>query len=569
MKLFKKYSYKNILFFSLSVFLFSVLMIIIYVNYHVSVNEIINLTATQQQTNLDLISQNIDEKLRSIENNSVVLARQSSLNQVINGNRTYHQVYTLTTDFSNSVYSNGSLHSIEIYLNDAPTNNIQNPVRYYELDQVNGLDWIDSLDNLSASWIGIQTVAMITGEEPVISHARAIKNSRGQTQAIVILNLDPLIVESWLRSYSNASTLYLVNEHSHVLASTDHQGIGENYHPTVPLHTTSDPFLVEQEQLIVSTELVPYQWNLIGVTPYQQLTAPSKKVAQHLLIMSTLLIILTFFGIRFLTRHLTQPIHQLTDLMNNYQLTRTMQNIPNDYQNEFAQLFNGYQNLIKRNERLHHSLIKKYRQHKRAELKALQANINPHFLYNTLDQLNWRAIERGDDDMSLMIELLGDMLRTGLSNGESILTLEEEINYVKKYLQLQSIKYNHAFQYTIDLDEHIKDVCIPKLTLQPFVENAIIHGFQETIDGKISINIFQRNNQVFISIRDNGVGATSFSKSKQKVKTGGYGIKNVRERLNNYFNYKATIMISNREQGGVEVQLTFPVIRDKKALSFI
>nr|WP_239585346.1 sensor histidine kinase [Amphibacillus cookii] len=255
--------------------------------------------------------------------------------------------------------------------------------------------------------------------------------------------------------------------------------------------------------------------------------------------------------------------------MNNYQLTRTIQDIPDDYQNEFAQLFNGYQNLIKRNERLHHSLIKKYRQHKRAELKALQANINPHFLYNTLDQLNWRAIERGDDDMSIIIELLGDMLRTGLSNGESIMTLEEEVNYVKKYLQLQSIKDSDAFQYTIHLEEKIKDACIPKLTLQPFVENAIIHGFQEMAGGKISINISQRNQQVFISIQDNGVGATSFSKSNQKAKTGGYGIKNVKERLNNYFNYKANLMISNREQGGVEVQLTFPVIRDKKALSFI
>jgi len=567
-----KYSFKLVLFVSLSVFFIVILSTIIYVNYRVSINEIVHLSATQQKTNLDLIKQNIEQKLRSLEANAVVLSRQSSLNKVINNHTGDYLGNSLTIDFSNSVYSNGDLHSIEVFMNNPPTSNIHNPVRYYSLEEAEQSNWIHLLANKNAAWIGIRSIEMFAGEEHVISHTRKILNSRGQTQAILSLNLDPLITENWLRSHPNDSTLYLINEQSHILASTDHTGIGENYISSGDFKNSPDqnePYLINKDELVVTADLLNYNWELVATTPYEQITVSSKQVAKELLLFSLIITIFVLIVVYLLIKQLTKPIRQLTHLMNNYQLNRTIQVVPDDYKNEFGHLFVGYKNLITRSENLYNSLIEQYKRHKRADIRALQANINPHFLYNTLDQLNWRAIERGDDDMSEILELLGDMLRTGLSNGENLLTIEDEVEYVKKYLKLQVIRMQGTFCYQIDLNEQVSHAFIPKLTLQPFVENAIIHGLQEAEDGCITISIDEKDEQIHISIKDNGVGADSFSKNDNNIKTGGYGIENVKDRLNNYYSYNVKICLVNRPEGGVEVLLIIPKIVDKNKFSFL
>lgn len=567
-----KYSFKYVLFISISSLFIITLATIIFINYRVSIKEIVHLSASQQQTNVTLIKDSIEERLRAFEANAIVLSRQSSLNEVINNRGSYYQIYSLTNDFSNSVYSNGDLHSIEIFIDDPPTNNIQNPVRYYDLEKALTSPLIHRLDHKNADWIGIRTVEMISGDEPVISHARKIKNSRGQTQAILVLNLDPLIAESWLRSYPNESVLYLIDKHAHILASTNQTEIGQKYIPSTTSEELTDwnrSYFVNKDELVVTADLMSYDWQLVATTPYQQLTQSSKQAATRLLLFSLLITVFVLIAIGFLSNQLTKPIHQLTDLMNHYQLNRATQNIPNHYRNEFGHLFTGYKNLINRNEKLHKSLIAQHKQQKRAELKALQANINPHFLYNTLDQLNWRAIESGDDDMSEMIELLGGMLRVGLSNGKSILTIEEEVEYVKKYLKLQEIRQQGTFQYHIVMEEEVRHALIPKLTLQPFVENALIHGIQDIEDGLITITIRDKKNFIQISIKDNGLGADSFSKHKTDHKSGGYGIKNVKDRLNHYYHYAAKINITNRPEGGVEVILRIPKIFDTKGFSLL
>lgn len=550
-----------------SLFLVSI-AIIIAVNYRVSVTEIVNLSAQQQRTNLLLIQESLNEQLRSIENNAVVMARQSNLRNVISGGTSYYQANLLTLDLSNTVYTNGSVHSIEIFMNEPPTNNIQNPVRYGELEQALETTWMNVFDEYAAAWVGIRSIEMIYGEDRVISHARVIKNARGQTEGILVVNLDPLIVENWLRKFDLASTLYLVNNTGHVLASTNVAGIGENfYRPDILTDSAEQTHShTIDDELIVTSALLPYQWTLIGVTPYQALTQSSVLVAQRLISLGVITISVALIIALLLSKQLTKPIKELTCLMNHYQLNRSQQQIPDDYKNEFGQLFSGYKNLINRNEQLHHSYIKKYKQHKQAELKALQANINPHFLYNTLDQINWRAIEHGDDDMSRIIELLGEMLRIGLSNGESILTIENEVDYLEKYLKLQLIRMKGNFMYDLTVAASVKQALIPKLTLQPFVENAIVHGLAGIAHGKLELSVTQVDKRIIISIKDNGIGADSFKKKQGDSKSGGYGIQNVRERLTHYFNYQAKLTLSNHQQGGVEVQINIPFITDQHEL---
>lgn len=568
MKLFKNYPYKKTLFLGITFFLLVVFSTFIFIFYRLSINNVVSLTADQQHTNLILMQQQIEEHLRTLENQSVVLSRQSSFQNIIGGGQSYYQVNLLTNDFSTVIYSNGPLHTIEVYTENAPTHNIQSPVRYGELSDVEDNQWYDRLNERNVAWIGIREVEMMHDEVPVISHGRAIRSSRGELEALLILNLDPLIVEHWLRSFESVSPLYFLNEQNQILASTDQYMTGDI--PPLPENIKEQEASLSlqiNDDLYVSTEVAPYGWRLVSVTPYSQLTEGIQQMVINMIGISIVIIFLAIITIHFLTREMTKPIQQLSILMDQYKLNRSLQKIPVDYKNEFGQLFLGYKNLITRNERLMHSIIQNHKQQKRMELKALQANINPHFLYNTLDQLNWRAITNEDDEMSEMIELLGDMLRVGLSNGESVISIEDEVNYVQKYLQLQIIRKNESFSYSIHLSDDAKNFYIPKLTLQPFIENSLVHGLQEKTDGKIELIIISKENSIEISIKDNGVGADNFEKTGRK-KTGGYGIRNVKERLDNYFDYKANLVLKNLEEG-VLVVLTIPKINNKQALNSI
>ena len=202
----------------------------------------------------------------------------------------------------------------------------------------------------------------------------------------------------------------------------------------------------------------------------------------------------------------------------------------------------GTSDLIERSESLFNSLIKQHKRQRNAEIKALQANIYPHFVYNTLDQLNWSAIEYGYDDMS-------KMLRIGLSSGESIITMKDEITYLNYYLQIQQIQMEGHLQCDFDVPDEVLHYFIPKLTFQPFFENAIIHGFQGRRKGKVGLEIEEAGDYLVIKILDDGVGSETFDRKPSKFQTGGYGIRNVVERLDVYFGRKAKVTIQNRRGG--------------------
>ncbi len=137
-------------------------------------------------------------------------------------------------------------------------------------------------------------------------------------------------------------------------------------------------------------------------------------------------------------------------------------NLPEDYRNEFGVLFSGYRKLIDRIQQLYVSLEDQYKRQRSAEIKALQAMINPHFLYNTLDQLNWMAIEAGQDRMSRILELMGTMFRIGLSNGESLITLREELLHTECYLKIQQLRWEEGLTVEIDVPEQLQHFFYPQ-----------------------------------------------------------------------------------------------------------
>jgi two-component system sensor histidine kinase YesM len=211
-------------------------------------------------------------------------------------------------------------------------------------------------------------------------------------------------------------------------------------------------------------------------------------------------------------------------------------------------------------------LKQQYRQRNTAEMKTLQAMINPHFLYNTLDQINWMAIEAGQTGISKALSLMGKMFRIGLSRGDATISVEEEITHVRCYLELQKLRWKDRLEYTITCDPGLTAFQIPRLIIQPIVENSIIHGFHNRGCGNIDIVFFQERDDLVILIRDNGIGIAPNWQEQilkrnmgQKKNAGGYGLQNVIKRIEILCQKTNSVHIEGLAGKGTTVTLRFPL----------
>ena len=205
---------------------------------------------------------------------------------------------------------------------------------------------------------------------------------------------------------------------------------------------------------------------------------------------------------------------------------------------------------------------------KNEEIKALQAQINPHFLYNTLDIISWKAIRQKNYDIYHLIKNLAKYYKLSLNQGQDIVPLDDELNHIKYYVNIQNERMNNAIQLTIDVDDALCDHTLPKLTLQPIVENSILHGLMEKDPpgGKISINALSHDNVIEIRIADNGVGISPeklegiLGKHISSDHHTGYGLNNVRYRLR--FTVGGDLRIESKPGLGTKVIILLPDRKD-------
>ncbi|MNV35278.1 Sensor histidine kinase YehU [compost metagenome] len=198
-----------------------------------------------------------------------------------------------------------------------------------------------------------------------------------------------------------------------------------------------------------------------------------------------------------------------------------------------------------------------------AELKALQSQINPHFLYNTLDMLNWMA-QRGERaNIQQVVYALSDYYKLILSKGEDFVTLKDEIRMSSIYVEIQQKRFKNRFDFKADIEEEALVCMLPKITLQPLVENSIVHGIAEKPDGKgiISIRAVINNNRLVLTIEDDGIGIGNKQDRKPETRGSGYGVKNIEKRLELYFGEQHCIRFESNPGEGTRVVIDVPAIR--------
>ena len=265
----------------------------------------------------------------------------------------------------------------------------------------------------------------------------------------------------------------------------------------------------------------------------------------------------------------SKPLHALSVAMNNFKqgdFSQKVEVMTQDEVGEVSACFNRMVDDIR--ELIDKNYVMAIRE-RESELDALQAQINPHFLYNTLDSLYWKATESGNEEIAEDIVSLSQLFRLVLNRGNGIVTVQTEAELLDRYLHIQKMRFGKRLEYEISLDNMILDEEIPKLILQPFVENAIVHGF-EKIDGNFTLSIIGTKEEkcMIFQIRDTGVGMSeeqiaalwehADNRKYASQRIGRYAIKNVKERLELIYHENYELHITSKVGQGTTVTILVP-----------
>lgn len=319
-----------------------------------------------------------------------------------------------------------------------------------------------------------------------------------------------------------------------------------------------------EDTVIYTTQKVPNStWRVVGVSYIDETVNESFwQMTRVVLLASALILVAAFVVAYVLSRSLSRPLQQLENAMEAFE-----QNADGFVFNaitgtrEVEELSDSFHHMVGRIQRLMTAVREEEVALRKTELKALQAQINPHFLYNTLSMMNWMAIRSNQMDISKVTLALSTFYRTALSKGEDMVTVENCIRNMEAYLEIQLTMHDNNFTVEWETDPEIKNEKMPKLLLQPVVENAIEHGIDEKEEGdkKISLSFKGVGDDVVITVRDNGMGMEQ-EKAETLVayQAKGYGLKNVNDRIRLLYGEGYGIRIFSAPGEGTNVVMRFP-----------
>lgn len=249
------------------------------------------------------------------------------------------------------------------------------------------------------------------------------------------------------------------------------------------------------------------KWKVIGVIPLREISSDilpiQKQMIKTLIIGMFISSILSFL----LSYVIVRPIRATVLAMHQFSEGDFEVRLSEDRKDEFGEMNQVFNETTRKIEELMKEVTNSKLLNKEMEFKALQAQINPHFLYNALDTVNWMAMKKGEIEICDMVSAISNLMRISIGNKQDIFSIRQELKYVKDYLYIQETRYRERFQVCFSIDENILDEKIPKLTIQPLVENAIVHSV-EISKGKTTLNIigYIKHDNVVIEIKDDGVG---------------------------------------------------------------
>ena len=330
----------------------------------------------------------------------------------------------------------------------------------------------------------------------------------------------------------------------------------------------SDGIHVKNSTIYSLNTLSESGWRIVGISYTDEFDSSRIRTILGVIVLS--LVCCTVVAALILVRYskiVTRPVRELANAMKEFECDAdTYRYRPeHDHVAELQTLSDSFGHMVCMIQDLMGRVRAEETTLRKTELKALQAQINPHFLYNTLDSIQWMCEQGKNDDAIRMVGALARLFRISISRGHELITIRDELRHAESYMLIQSYRYKNRFEYEFDVDSSVENCLCNKITVQPLIENAIYHGIEPLVDkGKITITVRRDGEDVLIEVADNGVGMTEEQCEsilrKERSDSSGIGIKNVNDRLRIYFGDKYGISVKSELDCGTTITVRIPQI---------
>ena len=412
----------------------------------------------------------------------------------------------------------------------------------------------------------------------VISLSRAVEvTDEGKaTQALLLINLNYMYFEEIFSNVNlgNGGYVYLTNDRGDIIWHPKQNEIysGRFKEDNKYAATLKDGITVENlrgKNITLNVRTIGYTgWKLVGVTPSAALGVDGIKFRFFVLFVADLFLFLLAMINAFISDKISNPIKRLDGSVREIESGNLDVEILPSGSYEVEHLGKSIKNMLGRIKVLMSDLVAEHNAKRKSEFDTLQSQINPHFLYNTLDIIVWMIENENSDKAVNIVTALAKFFRISLSKGKNIITVKDEVEHVRNYLMIQNMRFKNRFEYSIDVDEKVLSYSSLKLMLQPLVENAIYHGMEFMDgDGEIDVKVFKEDDSLYFTITDNGLGMsedmveTLLSKDFVPSKKGsGIGVKNVNERIKLYFGSEYGLKVESEPDEGTKITIHLPAV---------
>lgn len=423
---------------------------------------------------------------------------------------------------------------------------------YYADKDILKEDWVKAANEAKGREVFFKDSILAVGSKAGFCYAKYMINpSDGEGMGYMVVGLSQkLLGKSFVMGNEgfNSSNFMVLDEDGELIYF-----VGNEERKTAIMEAFSNP---EKNSLYLFSSVTNYTtgWSIVNVVEKNELSEESKGIRLISFLVAGCVLVVGFIMARIISRTISQPLKQLENTI--AQVGEGERHITEEFDySEVGRIGQKFKEMVNTNLELSEHLMAVKLNEREAELLLLQSQINPHFLYNTLDSLYFVAIMHGDDQMAEMVEALFDNFKLALNNGNKYIKVADSVKWMQGYMKLQNMRYNNRFELFVDISREILQRETITFIFQPFIENAMYHGLEPKIGkGKISLRGWQEQNDMIFTIKDDGVGIDDMSRLEN-----GYGVRNVIERIKLNYGEKYGVTFESSPGKGTKVTIVVPV----------
>ena len=529
--------------------------------YYVAADLLMKETVSKTHDLLDLSGNNIATYIARVKGESNVFANNSLLRQYLAGDD--ESLRGDLMDSINELLKNDSyIKSIVVVSKDGRILSNEENLDMSVSEDMMKEDWyMESIHNTMPVLTGARMQSFSSDKDNwVISVSTEITDPSGENLGVLLMDMEYSVVEDHLRSLDLGADgyVFLINDKGDLVyhKDTSYFSVPDKKEQLLERLAMGDTYDKKNNLLTYQTKIENTGWILVGVVSMDNLKMLEQQLFEAVLLMGSLLFgAVVLLGVLF-TRRLAIPMADLERGMTEIEKLAEISVRKNSFY-EVELLAEHYNRMILRIRELMREISDKEETLHQAELNALVSQINPHFLYNTLDTIVWMAEFNDSAKVIALTKSLAAFFRLSLNGGRELVSVADELEHVRQYLYIQKERYGDKLSYEIHAPEELLDYTVPKIILQPIVENSIYHGIKPMDGlGRITVTVRQDGPWLIFTVEDNGVGFVPEAPSDGRSSgNGSVGLNNVDERLKLYYGQDCGLSISSAPGEGCTVRL--------------